>query len=277
MKINSILMLTALVVSIFLIACDTPDQKVWVEVSCDEFSINQDTDQVLEVQAGESFEVILCSNPTTGFQWAEEAQISDPAILEQEDYKFIGPESDPPPPPGTPGQEIWTMKALQQGSSKIYFEYSRPWEGGEKREWTCTIEVIVKELSASPPVNNEDEKQEAVPFEDTVWILESYGEKENPQAVIQGSKTTLIFQSTDSQVTGTGGCNNYFGGYLIEASKLTIGPYIASTEMACMEPEGIFEQEQQYFKILQTAEGYQVQEKRLQIKCGNEILIFTAE
>ncbi len=147
MKIKPILMLTAIAVSMLLVACAAPAQpgsRAWVEVPCDEFNDTHHINQMLEVQSGEIFEVKLCSNPTTGFQWLEEAQISDSVVLKQEDHKFIGPESEPPPPPGTPGQEVWTFKALKQGSSKIYLEYSRPWEGGEKGEWTCTVNVIVK-------------------------------------------------------------------------------------------------------------------------------------
>jgi inhibitor of cysteine peptidase len=147
MKIKLILMLTAVAVSMLLVACAAPAQpesKAWVEVSCDEFYDNHHISTMLEVQIGETFEVKLCSNPSTGFRWSEEAQISDPAVLQQEDHKFIGPESKPPPPPGTPGQEVWTFKALKQGSSDIYLEYSRPWEGGEKGEWTCTVNVVVK-------------------------------------------------------------------------------------------------------------------------------------
>ena len=144
MKIKPILMLTAILVSMLLVACASPDQKAWVEVSIEEFNNNQHISQMLDVQAGETFEVKLGSNPTTGFQWSEEAQISDTAITIQEGHEFIGPESEPPPPPGTPGQEVWTFKALKKGSSTIYLEYSRPWEGGEKREWTCTVNVVVK-------------------------------------------------------------------------------------------------------------------------------------
>jgi len=277
MKIKPILILVTLVVSMFLVACASPDQKVWVEVSCEEFRTIRNINQTLEVQVGESFEVNLCSNPSTGFQWTEEAQISNSAILKQEEHKFIGPESEPPPPPGTPGQEIWTFKALQQGSGKIYLEYSRPWEGGEKGEWTCTVEVIVKELSGTPPEKTGDGKQETMPLENAVWVLESYDEKGNPQDIIQGTKITAEFQSAEAKITGSGGCNSYFGGYIIEAKKLTIGPYIASTEMACLEPEGIMEQEQRYFKILQTAEDYEIQGNTLKINCGTQILIFTAE
>ena len=29
------------------------------------------------------------------------------------------PENEPPPPPGTPGQEVWTFKALKEGSSIV--------------------------------------------------------------------------------------------------------------------------------------------------------------
>ena len=97
----------------------------------------------IEIASGSSFEVTLCSNPTTGFQW-EEAQISNETVLKQVDRQFISPNSEPPPPPGTPGQEIWTFEAIQKGSSTVSIRYSRPWEGGEKGEWTFTLAVTVK-------------------------------------------------------------------------------------------------------------------------------------
>ena len=125
-------------------ACSQPVSQAWVEVSCDEFYRNNHISQMLEVQGGETFQVKLCSNPSTGFQWLEEAQISNPSIVRQESYEFVSPEGEPPPPPGTPGQSVWTFKALDKGSSTLYLEYSRPWEGGEKEEWTCTVEVFVR-------------------------------------------------------------------------------------------------------------------------------------
>jgi len=75
-----------------LVACVAPGQKAWVEVTCDNFYDNNHLKAApaLEVQAGETFEVKLCSNPTTGFQWSENAQISDSSVLQQEDHKFIG-------------------------------------------------------------------------------------------------------------------------------------------------------------------------------------------
>ncbi|MFC2069025.1 protease inhibitor I42 family protein [Chloroflexota bacterium] len=146
MKMKPILIALVSVVLMLLVVstgCSKPLSQVWVEVSCDEFYDNHHINTMLEVQIGETFEVKLCSNPTTGFQWSEIVPISNATILKQEDHKFIGAENEPPPPPGTSGQEIWTFKALKQGSSDIYLEYGRPWEGGEKGEWTCTVNVVV--------------------------------------------------------------------------------------------------------------------------------------
>ena len=147
MKGKPLLITLMIAISLFLVACTAPTQpfsQAWVEVSCDDFYDNNHISQMLEVQVDEAFTVKLCSNPTTGFKWLEEAQISKLAVLKQENHEFIGPQSEPPPPPGTPGQEVWTFKALQEGSSTIYLEYSRPWEGAEKKEWTCTVDVVVK-------------------------------------------------------------------------------------------------------------------------------------
>jgi inhibitor of cysteine peptidase len=146
MKIKSILMLIAIAVSMLLVACAVPAQpgsKARIEVSCEEFMNQKNISKQLEIASGSSFEVTLCSNPTTGFQW-EEAQISNEAVLKQVDRQSISPESEPPPPPGTPGQEIWTFNAIQKGTSTVSIDYSRPWEGGEKGEWTFTLAVTVK-------------------------------------------------------------------------------------------------------------------------------------
>ncbi len=144
MKLKLILMIFAVVaLSLSLLAC-SPTKQVSLEISCDDFMKDQHFTWEVEVNAGDSIIVTLCSNPTTGFQWSESAQISDQTVLEQVDHKFVSPESKPPPPPGTPGQEIWTFKALKKGTSTVSMEYSRPWEGGEKGEWTFIATVVVK-------------------------------------------------------------------------------------------------------------------------------------
>ena len=143
MKSKLILMCAGVAISLCLLGCSLASKQASVEVSCDEFYEHQYIGKEVEVPVDGSLTVTLCSNPTTGFQW-ESAKISDQTVLEQVDHKFVGPESEPPPPPGTPGQEVWTFKALKKGNSTISIEYSRPWEGGEKAEWTFVLTVVVK-------------------------------------------------------------------------------------------------------------------------------------
>ena len=143
MKSKLILAWAMVAISLFLFACLPASKQASVEVSCDDFMKNQHISGETEVSVDGSLTVVLCSNPTTGFLW-ETPQITDQTVLEQVDHKFVSPESEPPPPPGTPGQEVWTFKALKEGESTISIAYSRPWEGGEKGEWTYTLTVVVK-------------------------------------------------------------------------------------------------------------------------------------
>ena len=132
------------VLSLSLLACTPEPAETSAGISCDDFMKHKHISEQVEFNSGEFFTVKLCSNPTTGFQWTEEAQISDTGVIRQLQHEFIGPESEPPSPPGTPSQEVWTFHALEEGTSTVYLEYSRPWEGGEKAEWTYTLTVTVK-------------------------------------------------------------------------------------------------------------------------------------
>lgn len=116
-----------------------------IEISCDAFYENPHRVGEVEVVEGDKFSMSLCSNPSTGFQWSEQASIGDQAVVEQVDHEFLGPpEKDQPPPPGTPGTEVWTFHAIASGETTITVEYSRPWEGGEKGEWTYRLAILVK-------------------------------------------------------------------------------------------------------------------------------------
>jgi inhibitor of cysteine peptidase len=136
---KSMLTWTMLTLLPWLTACASP---VTVAVSCDEFYETPHVSQAVEVGRGDAFTITLCANPSTGFQW-EEAEISDSAVLQQVDRQYEPP-GGRKPAPGSAGQETWTFKALQPGQSAISIDYSRPWEGGEKAEWTFVLNVAVK-------------------------------------------------------------------------------------------------------------------------------------
>jgi len=113
-------------------------------------------------------------------------------------------------------------------------------------------------------------------IEDTKWVLESYGEQGNLQAVLAGTRVTATFDSAEDQVKGSAGCNTYFGDYQISGNNLSI-PVIANTEMYCLEPEGIMEQENQYLSAMRAAESYEIQNGKLRIIAGSQVLVFSAE
>ena len=108
-------------------------------------------------------------------------------------------------------------------------------------------------------------------FEDIEWVLESYGEKGNLKPVLKDTEVTAKFDSTEGKIGGTAGCNRYFGGYETNKTELTIIPPIGSTMMYC---EGLMDQEQEFLKILEGTESYQVKDGKLQITSGNKLLIF---
>ena len=139
MKLGLILTCTALILLLCLPSCTTGAS---VEVSCDDFMQQKHISKEVSAAVGDSFTVKLCSNPTTGFQWSESAQISDPTVVQQMDHESLPPETEGLV--GAPGKEVWTFKALKKGTSTISVEYGRPWEGGEQGEWTFNLTVVVK-------------------------------------------------------------------------------------------------------------------------------------
>jgi len=145
MKFKLITVGLVVVLAVSLLACTSPKPgSVGWEVPIDNFMNQQHISDQIEVPVGDTLTLTLGSNPTTGFQWSEEAQIGDPGLLKQTKHEFVGPESEPPPPPGTPGQEVWNFEALEKGTTTVSMEYSRPWEGGEKGEWTYKLTVTIK-------------------------------------------------------------------------------------------------------------------------------------
>ena len=144
MKLKLSLICAVVATSLLLVACSPAPKEASIEISCDDFMGVNHISQEVEVSADGTLTVTLCSNPTTGFLWSESAQISDPTVLQQTGHQLVVAGSEPPPPPGTPGQEVWTFKTLKKGTSTVSMEYSRPWEGGEKGAWTFILTVVVK-------------------------------------------------------------------------------------------------------------------------------------
>lgn len=134
--------LLAVIMVVALWGCATQAKSAMVSISYDDFQTQKDVVKDITVTNGETVTVKLFSNATTGYQWGENAQISDPAVLEQVDHQYVAPDNAERKM-GAGGTEVWSFKTLKSGSSTIYTEYSRPWEKGEKATWTFKLNVMV--------------------------------------------------------------------------------------------------------------------------------------
>jgi len=125
-----------------LIACSSaPVKESSFNVSCEQLSKSNHIDINIEVNEGDLLVLNICSNPTTGFQWSEVPEISAQNILKQTYHKFTPPETGKV---GTSGSAEWGIQILKEGNSTLIWEYSRPWDGGEKAEWSVTATVTAK-------------------------------------------------------------------------------------------------------------------------------------
>lgn len=114
-----------------------------VELTTDDFMAQNHISKDIELIRPGSLIVSLGANPTTGFQWGE-AEISEPAVVTQVSHNFVEPQAGEEPIVGAPGKDVWVFDSQKAGTATIKMSYSRPWEGGEKDEWTLTINVTVK-------------------------------------------------------------------------------------------------------------------------------------
>ncbi|MFC2004830.1 protease inhibitor I42 family protein [Chloroflexota bacterium] len=111
-------------------------------------------------------------------------------------------------------------------------------------------------------------------LEGNKWVLSAFGEEGSLGAVLDNTEITATFNQETGLVQGSSGCNTYGGAYYIQDNDLFIEE-IEATEIGCVDPDGIMEQEQEYFRILLDAEEFQINDDILTISAGNNILLFT--
>jgi heat shock protein HslJ len=129
--------------------------------------------------------------------------------------------------------------------------------------------VLTALLAACATATQDPPPAQSAVLQDTEWVLVSL----NGSALVEGKQITLSFG--EASLGGSGGCNTYGGSYTASEDGLRLSN-VYWTEMACMEPEGIMEQEQAYFQALNAAARYRVDGDRLEVydEAGTQILAF---
>ena len=128
--------------------------------------------------------------------------------------------------------------------------------------FATTLMLLLAACSGVGPKTSQD------PLEGTSWDLIAY-RKTSP---IEG--TTITAEFSDGRVQGSAGCNSYSGDYTADGESIEIGP-IMRTEMACMEPEGVMDQEDYYLEFLAAVSLIEFNDDQLQLFDGHEALTFT--
>ncbi len=122
-----------------------------------------------------------------------------------------------------------------------------------------TLESIVSFQTRGTTMEMRDSEGRAMLVYDTLtqtrlpgssWTLSEYADgKGNVLPVLPGTTITADFGDS-GLLTGSAGCNGYSATYAV-ASKLVTIDTIVMTEIYCMEPEGIMDQENQYLSSLE--------------------------
>jgi heat shock protein HslJ len=93
-----------------------------------------------------------------------------------------------------------------------------------------------------------------------------------PDGLLLGTTIDLVFEG--DTVRGSAGCNSYEAAYSRADSSLSVEA-ITFTEMACLQPAGVMEQEAHYRELLAAVRSHHIYGDRLWLETGNgQALVF---
>ncbi|MGH2544825.1 MAG: META domain-containing protein, partial [Ardenticatenaceae bacterium] len=113
--------------------------------------------------------------------------------------------------------------------------------------------------ATATPGESGDAEPAAPELTGPIWQLVSL----NGQPPI-GDKPLIVVFERGGVVGGDAGCNQFGGAFSVDGNSITI-ENLVQTQMACLDPAGIMEQESAYLSALTNAATYQVTDGSLEI------------
>lgn len=102
------------------------------------YSLKQQCPTLLEMSVGQTLELTLPENPTTGYIW----QVAEPQhILKVEEIYRQDQTKSQQPMAGMGGQKQFIFTALQPGEEWIHVKHGRSWEQNPVDEWRCRVRI----------------------------------------------------------------------------------------------------------------------------------------
>jgi heat shock protein HslJ len=119
-----------------------------------------------------------------------------------------------------------------------------------------------------------DSSAPAASLAGTAWDLAQYAPAGRAQLVAVPDAVTPTAEFTTDQVSGSGGCNRFSGGYTTDGGSIDIGP-LASTQMACVGDA--MQVEADYLARLDEAATYSISGTTMTMsdKAGQVVLSYT--
>lgn len=105
----------------------------------------------------------------------------------------------------------------------------------------------------------------------TKWQVRAYNNGKSAVVSVLDGTTPSVEFSEDAQISGSGGCNTITGSFTTMDGDITIGP-LATTMMACTEPEGVMEQEAQLLAALESAATYSIEGPLLEMRTADDAM-----
>ena len=98
-----------------------------------------DPGRTIEASPGKTFQIVIASNPTTGYHWEIIPEL-DVNIVEFVEQGYIAEE---PVMPGSGGMDVWTFRAVSVGETTIVLGYYPPDNDTDPGE-TVTFSIRVE-------------------------------------------------------------------------------------------------------------------------------------
>jgi heat shock protein HslJ len=114
--------------------------------------------------------------------------------------------------------------------------------------------------NVTPSPNATTTSTPTLQLEGTTWKLTSLATETGMNNTLPN--TTITAKFDDGNVTGSSGCNRYFGSYQLNKTQIKIGP-IGSTLMFCADPDGVMTQETSYDLLLLNVTSYAISNNEL--------------
>lgn len=115
----------------------------------------------------------------------------------------------------------------------------------------------------------------AARLDGTTWVLTGFDNPMNPTPVLTDTEVTFTVDTAAGRISGSGGCNNYFGDFTEDSPRnLSVGP-IGATKMMCTED--VMAQEQKFLSALQSLNSFQFWNGLLLLNTGDGLVVLSPQ